>query len=202
MEFESCLDGPARTAWNETAQAEIDAAEDGQPAEVGSQEEFEALFAKFIIRLLNNAKPRDLQYVYLHPGGEYPYRKALTVTPLDHKRQLKEMLRTALLLPPGDIPNPSEGLVVQWFYMSFHKSDRAEYIRSGRRLDNETLETLALYFQAIHDAKVADGSLQRQEQQRVANCSQRTDNQRQRNSSSRGPDRRDYSRDREREREC
>ena len=38
VELESCLDGPARTAWNETAQAEIDAAEDGQPAEVGSQE--------------------------------------------------------------------------------------------------------------------------------------------------------------------
>ncbi len=32
---------------------------------------------------------------------------------------------------------------LQWFYMTFHRTDRAEYVRSGRKLCKETLKSLA-----------------------------------------------------------
>jgi hypothetical protein len=43
--------------------------------------------------------------------------------------------------------------------MSFHKEDRAKYIKSGQRLSNETLESVAEYFKNIFNLEVADGSL-------------------------------------------
>ena len=36
--------------------------------------------------------------------------------------------------------------------MTFHKSDRAEYVRSGRKLSKETLKTLAKYFELIYNS--------------------------------------------------
>ena len=57
---------------------------------------------------------------------------------------------------PGDIETPSAGLQVEWFYMTFHKTDRAEYVRSGRRLREETLQTLAEYFESIYDTRMND----------------------------------------------
>ncbi len=44
--------------------------------------------------------------------------------------------------------------------MSFHCSDRAEYVRSGRKLNDETLQTLAEYFKSIFLAQFGNGSIQ------------------------------------------
>jgi hypothetical protein len=38
------------------------------------------------------------------------------------------MMGVAGLLPKGNILTPNEQLQVEWFYMTFHKSDRAEYV--------------------------------------------------------------------------
>ncbi len=64
------------------------------------------------------------------------------------------------LLPKGDIPEPNDTLQVQWFYMLFHRSDRAEYVRSGRKLNDETLQTLAEYFESIFLAQFGNGLIQ------------------------------------------
>jgi hypothetical protein len=71
------------------------------------------------------------------------------------------MLRITKLLPKGGIPKPNNTLQVQWFYMSFHRSDRAEYVRSGRKLNDETLQTLAEYFKSIFLAQFGNGLIQR-----------------------------------------
>jgi hypothetical protein len=64
---------------------------------------------------------------------------------------------------------PNAALQVEWFCMTFHRSDCAEYLRSGRKLCNETLASLAAYFETGFDPRVADGSLRklRDEQVRV-----------------------------------
>jgi hypothetical protein len=67
-------------------------------------------------------------------------------------------MRVAGLLPEGDIPMPNEQLQVEWFYMTFHKSDRAEYVRSGCKLSNEMLQTVAEYFQSTHETRENNGS--------------------------------------------
>jgi hypothetical protein len=77
------------------------------------------------------------------------------------------MLRIAELLPEGDLAKPNAALQVEWFYMSFHKSDRTEYVRSGCRLCYETLTTLAQYFESIHNARIGDGSLQKKREDQI-----------------------------------
>ena len=62
------------------------------------------------------------------------------------------MLRLAELLPEGDLEKPSASLSVEWFYMTFHRSDQAEYVRSGRKLRKETLKLLTEYFELIYDS--------------------------------------------------
>jgi hypothetical protein len=44
--------------------------------------------------------------------------------------------------------------------MTFHKVDSVEYVRSGCKLHEETLQTLAGYFKTIYDAQLNDGSYQ------------------------------------------
>jgi hypothetical protein len=67
------------------------------------------------------------------------------------------MLRVAELLPKGNIEKPSGSLSVEWFYMTFHRTDRAEYLRSGRKLCEELLKLLAEYFETIYDSCASKG---------------------------------------------
>jgi hypothetical protein len=115
----------------------------------------------FLICTLNKIKPRGHQYNYLAPGGDHGIHKELLTSPFDHLHRFKEMLRITKLLPEGDLPTPNAALQVQWFYMSFHCSNHVEYVRSGRKLSNEILQTLAKYFESIFVAWISDGSIQR-----------------------------------------
>ena len=108
------------------------------------------------------------------PGGNYRVRKDLLVLPLDHLHWFKEMLQIVQMLPEGDILNSNAALQVEWFYMTFHCSDCAEYLRSRHKLCNETLAGLAAYFESGFDARVADGMLckLRDEHVRVKACNE------------------------------
>ena len=101
------------------------------------------------------------------PGGDYGVHKDLMTSPMDHLHQFQEMLRFAELLPAGDIPPPNAALQVEWFYMTFHKSDRSEYVRSGRLLDEETISLLAEYFERLFNARLLDGSLQKKRDEQI-----------------------------------
>jgi hypothetical protein len=88
------------------------------------------------------------------------------------------MIHISKLLPEGNIADPTPALQVQWLYMSYHYLDRAKYVKSGKVLETETLEMLTAYFQVIHDQKVADGLLSRQQQQSTK-CDECHDNKQQ-----------------------
>ncbi len=137
-----------------------------------SAENFSRAIKLFLIRTLNEKKPRDRQYSYMAPGGDHGIHKDLMTQPLDHLHRFQEMLQIVELLPEGDIASPNAAQQVEWFYMSFHKSDCSEYVQSGRRLCDESLTTLAQYFERIHNTRVSDGSLQkkREDQVRQAAC--------------------------------
>jgi hypothetical protein len=83
------------------------------------------------------------------------------------------MLRITKLLPKGDIPEPNNTLQVQWLYMSFHCSDHAEYVRSGRKLNDETLQTLVEYFESIFLAQFGDGSIQQKHDDQLRTAAKR-----------------------------
>ncbi len=59
------------------------------------------------------------------------------------------MLRIAELLPPDESQLPSDKLALQWYYMTYHHADRAEYAKIGKRLADETIETLTACFQLL-----------------------------------------------------
>jgi hypothetical protein len=123
----------------------------------------------FICTILDCETPRDVQYVYLAPGGDHQIRKDLLMALRDHARRFKEMLRIAELLPPGETPPPSEKLAVQWYYMTYHRADRAEYVKSGKKLSDETIEMLLAYFQSLFAQRKIDGMLERHEIERLRN---------------------------------
>ena len=101
------------------------------------------------------------------PGGNHVLHKEVMTTPLDHLHQFEDMICLAEKLPAGDIQAPNAALQVEWFYMSFHHNDCTEYICSWHRLVDKSLQTLAKYFEKIHQAKIADGLLQRKHDNQI-----------------------------------
>jgi hypothetical protein len=71
------------------------------------------------------------------------------------------------LLPKGNIPMLNAQLQVEWFYMTLHKSDCMEYVQSGHKLSNKTLQTIAEYFQSIHKTRENYGSLMRHQIKKI-----------------------------------
>jgi hypothetical protein len=53
---------------------------------------FKHVIELFLKHTLNKQKPRDHQWIYMSPGGDYRDRKDLLVLPLDHLHWFKEML--------------------------------------------------------------------------------------------------------------
>jgi len=61
---------------------------------------------------------------------------------------------------------PNESLTLEWFYMTFHKAERNQFITSGRRLADETIESITEYFELLYNIKKSSGKLQKQLEQR------------------------------------
>jgi hypothetical protein len=80
------------------------------------------------------------------------------------------MIWMAEALPAGDMHLPNLALQLEWFYMSFHKEDRAKYVKSSRRLSNETLKSVTEYFKNIFNLQVADGSLAKKHKRQIKQC--------------------------------
>ncbi len=71
------------------------------------------------------------------------------------------------LLPVGNIPMPNKQLQVEWFYITFDKSNRVEYKQSGCKLSNEMLQTIPEYFLSIHETHENNGSLMRHQIKKI-----------------------------------
>jgi len=61
---------------------------------------------------------------------------------------------------------PNESLTLEWFYMTFHKSERDQFITSGRRLVDKTIEFVTEYFESLYNIKKSSGKLKIQLEQR------------------------------------
>ncbi len=87
--------------------------------------------------------------------------------PREYARRYKEMLHITGQLPPGEKQPPSEKLALQWYYMTYHRLDRAKYVKSRKKLARETIKSLTEYFQSLFAQRKADGSLERAEIDRL-----------------------------------
>jgi hypothetical protein len=151
-EFSNVLQGAYLTNWKQVCHEHFP--EPVDPSTVFPKHDrsvpanFQCAIDLFLLRTLKEQKPRDRQYVYLAPGGDYGIHKDLLASLMDHLHRFQEMLRISELLPAGDIPPPNAALQVEWFYMSFHCSDRSEYVRSGQKLVDEMLDSLTKEFRS------------------------------------------------------
>jgi len=172
-EFGNVLQGRLSSDWKQVLDDHFPEPADPESVspehDCSTADRFKRAIELFLKHTLNEPKPRDGQWIYMMPGGDYGVHKDLLVSPLDHLHRFKDMLRIAQMLPEGDIPTPNAALQVEWFYMTFRRSDCAEYLRSRRKLCDKMLTSLAEYFESGFDARVADGSLRklRDEQVRV-----------------------------------
>jgi hypothetical protein len=170
-EFGNVLQGRLLSNWKQVLEDNFPEPADPETAlpehNRSTADSFRCAIELFIKHTLNEQKPRDHQWIYMMPDGNYGIPKDLLVSPLDHLHRFKEMLRIVQMLPEGDIPTPNAALQVEWFYMTFHHSNRAEYLRSGRKLCDEMLASLAVYFESGFDARVADGTLRKLHDEQV-----------------------------------
>jgi hypothetical protein len=61
---------------------------------------------------------------------------------------------------------PNESLTLEWFYITFHKSERDQFIMSGWRLVNDSIESITEYFESLYNIKKSNGKLKLQLEQR------------------------------------
>jgi hypothetical protein len=132
-----------------------------------SDENFCRAILLFLQRMLNEKKPRDRQYIYLQPGGDHIFQKAMMMKPIKHLCRFEEMICSAEALPAEDMPAPNDTLKIEWFYMLFHQEDRTWYLESRQRLCNKTLATAAKYFDNIFNLQMANGSLTKKREKQI-----------------------------------
>jgi hypothetical protein len=135
-EFENVLQGHHRTAWKQVLHEHFPEPVDAIVPVMAEQdcileENFHQAIQLFIQQMLNKKKPRDRQYIYLQPNGDYIFQKLMMQTPVEHLQRFEEMIRMAEALPAGDMHPPNQALQLEWFCMSFRKEDRAKYVESG-----------------------------------------------------------------------
>ena len=51
--------------------------------------------------------------------------------------------------------------------MSYHKNDREKFVLSGKTLDDETIESVTTFFQALIEQKKLNGTIERQEADQI-----------------------------------
>jgi hypothetical protein len=88
-EFENVLQGHHRTAWKQVLHEHFPEPVDATvpvPAEQDHnlEENIHQAIQLFIQRTLNKKKPRERQYIYLQPGGDYVFQKQMMQTPVEH----------------------------------------------------------------------------------------------------------------------
>jgi hypothetical protein len=79
-QFENVLEGSYKTAWREVVRDHF-----SDPAAIVETQNDEAGFYRairiFVCAILDSETPRDVQYVYLAPGGDHQIRKDLLTAP-------------------------------------------------------------------------------------------------------------------------
>jgi hypothetical protein len=171
-EFENVLQGQKKTAWKQMLHEHFPEPVDAtrpvpSDQDCNSGKNFCRSILLFLQQTLNEKKARDRQYIYLQPGGDYIFQKAMMTKPIDHLCRFEEMLCSAEALPAGDMPAPNDALKIEWFYMSFHQEDCNRYLESGRPLCDETPVTVAEYFENIFNLQMANGSLTKKRDKQI-----------------------------------
>jgi len=167
VEFENVLEGALNLAWKYVLKEHFPEPIDDSTGILlpesnnrNSKESFQRAIELFLQCSTHEKKLHDRQLIYYQPGGDFHGTSAI-----EHHHRFDEVLCIAKLLPEGDIAMPNGSLTLEWFYMTFHKSERDQFITSGRRLVDKTIESVTEYFESLHNIKKSSGKLKIQLEQ-------------------------------------
>jgi hypothetical protein len=87
--FKNVLQGHRKTAWKQVLHKHfpepVDVMVPGPATQDHSLEEsFHRPIQLFIQQILNKKKPRDRQYIYMQPSGDYVFQKPMMQLPVNH----------------------------------------------------------------------------------------------------------------------
>jgi len=173
VEFENVLEGALNSAWKYVLKEHFPEPIDDSTGVLSpesnnrnSKERIQRAIELFLQHSTHEKKLRDRQLIYYQPGGNFQVRKDLGTSAIEHRHRFDELLRIAELLPEGDIAMPNKSLTLEWFYMTFHKSERDQFITSGQRLVDETIKSVTEYFKSLYNIKKSSVKLKIQLDQR------------------------------------
>jgi hypothetical protein len=137
VKFENVLKGVLNSAWKyvliEHFPEPIDDSTGALSPESNqnSKEIFQSAVDLFLQHSTQEKKLRDCQLIYYQPGGNFQVQKDLGTSAIDHCHCFDELLCVAELFTAGDIAMPNKSLALKWFYMTFHKTERNQFITLG-----------------------------------------------------------------------
>jgi len=174
IKFENVLEDALNLAWKYVLKEHFPVLIDDSTGDLSpesnrnSKESFQSAIELFLQRSAHEKKLWDRQLIYYQPGGNFQVQKDLGTPAIEHHHHFEELLCVAESLPAGDIAMPNESLTLEWFFITFHKSERDQFITSGRRVVDEKIESVTEYFESLYNIKKSNGKLQTKASTRAA----------------------------------
>ena len=150
-QFTKALVGDMKIAWEETLEQDFPDESDRTGAN------WDRANYTFVKKYLNCKRPRDVQLRHHETG----YAKPPDQDTAPHFRRFKESLRNTLKLPKGVKPDPTDEKVKEWYFRTYCKKHRYAYLKTGKELENSTMEEITEFMRLQHESDVEDGTIKR-----------------------------------------
>ena len=151
--FRRCLLGPRRTAWDNLVTAEY-AIENTR-----TTAEFNTALDKWLIKILNCEYPRDVMYRYFE--NRKTCKNEFDKDCNEHHQRWDEAFGHALMLPKGNMADPTDARRLELYYQTFCRPHRLNYLAAGNNLANETAGNVTEFMRLQMENDQASGTLDR-----------------------------------------
>ena len=148
--YRKVLTDSARTTWDEVISDQFSDAEDRITAN------YALARRTFIRKLLVCDRPRDVQLRYLQVGGGA--KKDPFMSTEGHMRRWKQVYRNSLKLPKGSMGKPRKNEVLEWYYWSYPKRWRLNYLAAPKDLYGDSIEGITKYMRLQEQKDKTDGT--------------------------------------------
>ena len=151
LAWSKCLTGSRKTAWENLLKA--DYPDEG----IRTTARFNEALLKWFKLITNCTKPRDVQW--RHMGNGHDCRKQLDTDVVDHRHRWEEMFNNSLELPAGSEADPNAERKLEWYFTTFCREHRQNYLAVGRDLSTETFDTLTEFMRIQRERDQVTGKM-------------------------------------------
>ena len=146
------LTGEMRVAWEEMLDNEY------ADLSLRNDDNWQDAVDTFVRKYTNCKRPRDVQFRSL----EKDYIKPYSEHPASHFRRFKESYRNTLRLPKGFRNDPTDEEIKEWYFLTYCKKHRQQFITSGLGKDdlkNSSMEDITDFMRLLHETDMSNGTV-------------------------------------------